>query len=592
MGLSMRRNLSILAVGLMFFVAACSEDGLPVGTNAQTASADAPTITAIDQKDLGNGFVGLTAKATDPKNRALTFNWRVDNGQLSQATGRAVTWKVPTAPGDYTATLEVKNDSGAAATATQRFTVSQTGQVQAQGTLQIAATTPTRSVNGQFVIPSPLNVQPNPPIVGGNPAAPTAAPVLPGGVIAQPVATPQPGTLPVPTAGPLQPIATAPPTTPPEVLPPSPFPSPSPATPEPGVPVRPPVQWVQYNTNKVPTTGNWKALHFTSPTRGWIAGGSGEVLFYNKTGTDEPALERRKTGIPSFTINAIHFVSDTEGFIVGPEGFAMRTADAGVSWQDISLPKTLLAGELKALVVTNKQIVTVGDALGRVFRNEGAFAADTAAAQAGWVEMPAKPPGGDIASGLHAGTGFPTDPTLFYFAGNDGVYRLDTDHPDASKRWRRIYQNKQAEGLDLGDGTGRSIKTANAGEVWYGTSGGALIRIQGANTDAPTATRLKADQYFNREHNGNGTGVGTTPDGRLTRANDITAMAVLDANNAFLAITGAVYDTNNATVSWRGVSAPTFDAIQIDYVVENNQTTFRGFGVASGSQIWQYKPGG
>ena len=585
-----RRHLSFLAVGLIFLVAACSEEGLPVGTNAQAAAADAPVITGVDQKDLGNGFVGLTAKATDPKNRPLTFNWTVDNGQLSQAAGRAVTWKVPTQAGSYVATLVVKNDTGQSATGTQRFTVSQTGQVQAQGNLEVtSAGTGGTIVNGQFVIPSPLgSVQPNPPIVGGNPAAPAPSAALPTPPLSQPVATPAPGSTPVPTAGPMQPIVTPTPTVPPLQLPPSPFPSPSPATPEPEVPQIPPTRWIQYNTAKIPLAANWTSLHFLSPTKGYIAGSSGAVLYYEKTGTDEPALVTRNGGVPSTEIKAIRFADENNGFLGALSGKVMRTTNGGVSWEDISPELTTAVSDVTSVIVTNKQIVTISDALGRVYRNEGANATDAATVKAGWVQQPTKPDDrpADVTSQIAAGTGFASDPTLFYFVGGEGIYRLDTDNPDPTKIWRRMYQYKRAEGLDLGDGFGTAIKAASNSEVWIGTTGGTLIRLQNANTDTPTALRLKADAYDNREANGNGV--------FLPRVSGIGSLAVLDPNNGFVSHSGGVYDTNDGTKEWRlGPNMPstTFSAMQIDFVVENNKTTFRGFGVSTSGAIWQYKSG-
>lgn len=581
----MRRHLSSLTIGLLVFLAACTEEGLPVSTAGQTASADAPVITGIDQKDLGNGFVGLTAKATDPKNRSLTFNWRVDNGQLSQATGRAVTWKVPTQAGDYTATLEVKNDTGQAATATQRFTVSQTGQVQAQGSLQVTASSSAGTiVNGRFVIPSPLgSQQPNPPVVGGVAPAPSAA--LPTPPLSQPVATPAPVT-PVPTAGPAQPIAVGTATPPPAVLPASPFPSPSPATPEPEVPQRPPEFWIPYDSTKIPVQAGWLALHFPKTTRGWIAGGSAQVLLYDKTGATEPALVQRNVGITMGQINQIHFVSDNVGFIAGLSGAVMRTRDAGLTWQDIGPPPTVaVLSDIKAMVVGNEQIVTIADTLGNVYRNEGANGDDLTAVKASWALMPSKPNDrpGDVASNIVAGAGFPADPSLAYFVG-DAVYRLDSDNPDPTKKWKRMMQLKAPETGDLGDGTATAVKVASPSEVWVGTSGGALYRLQNANADAITPLRLPADKYDNREDNGNGI--------FLPRVGGITALAVLDPTNGFVAHVG-VYDTNDAAAQWRKLVMPgiTFNAMQIDFVTENNKVGFRGWGVGGGGVIYQYKPG-
>lgn len=577
----MRRALSSLAVGLLVLLSACNEEGLPISTAGQTASADAPVITAIDQKDLGNGFVGLTAKATDPKNRALTFTWRVDNGQLSQATGRAVTWKVPTQPGDYTATLEVKNDTGAAATATQRFTVSQTGQVQAQGTLQVASSSQGgTTVNGRFVIPSPLgSQQANPPIVGGVVPAPSAA--LPTPPNSQPVATPAPPT-PVATFGPAQPIATATPTPPPEIVPPSPFPSPSPATPEPEVAQRAPVRWQVYDATKIPVQNiNWQALHFLSPTKGYIAGAGGNVLLYDRTGDTEPALVTRKTGLPSFQINKIRFASETVGFVAGNGGRVYRTTDAAVNWEDVSPPFAMGVADVSTMVVTNAQIMTIADSGGRVFRNESLNAGTAAEVQAGWVALNVKPDDRpvDVASRIYAGTGFAGDPTLFYFAGFEGIFRLDTDNPDATKVWNRVYT------YDTGDSWSETIATANATEVWSGTIGGSLLRIKDAHTGSPTILRTATDKFDNREDNGNGA--------FLPRVQEISAMHLLDANNGFFSHTGGVYDTIDSALQWRRMTPPSFgfEAMQIDYVQEDGKTSFRGFGVGMGGAIWVYKSG-
>lgn len=583
----MRRAFSSLAVGLLVLLSACNEEGLPVSTAGQVASADAPVITAIDQKDLGNGFVGLTAKATDPKNRPLTFTWRVDNGQLSQQTGRAVTWKVPTQPGDYTATLEVKNDTGAAATATQRFTVSQTGQVQAQGGLQVAASSGGTTVNGRFVIPSPLgSQQANPLVVGGVVVAPSPAQPTPPN--SQPVATPAPATA-VPTFGPAQPIALPTPTPPPEVVPPSPFPSPSPATPEPEVAQRAPVRWQIYDNSKIPAQGvNWNALHFLSPTKGYIAGAGGTVLHYNRTGDTEPAFVSRSSGIPAtMTINKIRFASETAGFIAGTGSRVMRTTDGALNWEDVSPPVTLLAGDFTTLIVTNAQIATVADGSGRVYRNEAMNAPTAAEVIAGWVQLNTQPNDRptDVSSRIYGGTGMPGDPTMFYFAGYEGIFRLDTDNPDATKVWNRVYTYKAAVTGDVGDQWAEQIGAANSTEVWAGTMAGSLLRLKAANTGTPTIVRTPADKYDNREANGNGV--------FLPRAGEISALHVLDANNGFFSHTGGVYDTIDGALEWRRLPEPriAFKAMQVDFVNEDGKTSFRGFGVGMAGAVYIYKSG-
>jgi hypothetical protein len=567
---------------------ACTEEGATTAANTAAQLANGPVIAGIDLRDQGDSFVSLTARAADPGNKALAFRWRVDAGQLSQNQGRSVQWKVPTQAGTYEATLEVSNADGLTATASQRFTVNGQGRVTTQGAIEVRPAAISRGAG--FPIPSPLGaIIPNPPTVAANPNAPGPQPGAVTPILAQPVATPAPR--PLPTPPPLQPVVLATPTPPPVILPASPLPSASPAPPQAGVPVRPREVWQPYDPAKVPiASNNWYALHFTSVTRGWIAGGRGNVLLYDRTGTDEPALQVRSSGIPSWqALRQIHFVSDTTGFVAGLGGLIMRTTDGGLSWQDIGPTANL--SDVRAMVVANAQIITICDSTGTCYRTEAANDTSAATVKTSWVQMPTRPTDrpGDWPRQIQAGTGFRTDSTLLYFVG-DGIYRLDVDAAPG-ERWRRVQQATTGGGLDpndrpgvqdQGDGLITSVASIGVSEIWAGTQGGHLYRSANANTAAPTFTRLKGYNYLDREENGNGP--------FLSQLGEITAVSPVDTNNVFLAAIG-IYDTTDAGVTWRRFPASIgyLSALQVNYDATGGTARFRGFGLPSGGGIWQYK---
>ncbi|MEB3329786.1 MAG: YCF48-related protein [Candidatus Sericytochromatia bacterium] len=585
----MRRALAPWLVLAALGGAACTEEGATTAANAAAQATSAPVVAGIDLQDQGDSFVSLTARATDPGNKPLTFRWRVDAGQLMQSQGRAVQWKVPTQAGTYEATLEVSNPDGLAATASQRFTVSSQGRVASQGAIEVQTAAGVRGIG--FPIPSPLGaVVPNPPTVAANPDALAPAPGALSPVLVQPVATPAPR--PVPTPPPLQPVVLATPTPPPVVLPASPLPSGSPPPPQAGVPVRPEEVWLPYDAAKIPlASNNWYALHFTSTTRGWIAGARGAVMLYDRTGPEEPALQLRSTGIPSWqALYQVDFVSDTVGFVSGLGGVIMRTTDGGQTWQDIGPTANLT--EVKAMVASNAQIVTFCDTTGTCYRTEAANDPNAATVKTSWTLLPTRPGArpADWPRQINAGTGFRTDPTLFYFVG-DGIYRLDVD-ADPADRWRRV-QQLAAAGTpdatdrpgtkDLGDGAITSVASIGVAEIWAGTQGGHLYRSANANTAAPTFTRLKHYNFRNREDNANGL--------YHQPLWTITTISPVDTNNVFLAAIG-VYDTKDAGATWRRfpTQAPTsLLDLQVNYEVTGGDVRFRGFGVASGGGLWVYK---
>jgi hypothetical protein len=584
----MRRTLTLWLV-VAALGAACTDEGTPTTTSTATALANAPVIVGIDVRDQGDSFVSLTARATDPGNKALTFRWRVDAGQLSQNQGRTVQWKVPTQAGTYEATLEASNSDGLTATASQRFTVNSQGRVATQGAIEVRTAAGVRGAG--FPIPSPLGaIVPNPPTVATNPNAPGPSPGALTPPLAQPVATPAPR--PAPTVPLLQPVVLATATPPPVVLPPSPLPATSPPPPEGGVPVRPREVWLPYDAAKIPlSANNWYALDFTSNTRGWIVGARGGVMLYDRTGTEEPALQLRSSGIPSWqALYQVDFVSDTVGFVSGLGGMIMRTTDGGLTWQDITPAANLT--EIKAMIASNAQVVTFCDTTGTCFRTEAANDPSAATVKTSWVQMPTRPGDrpADWPRQINAGTGFRTDPTLFYFVG-DGIYRLDVDAAPAD-RWRRV-QQLAAAGTpdptdrpgtkDLGDGAVTSVASIGVAEIWAGTQGGHLYRSANANAAAPTFTRLKHYNFRNREDNANGL--------YHQPLWTITTLSPVDTNNVFLAAIG-VFDTTDAGATWRRfpTQAPTsLLDLQVNYEITAGEARFRGFGVASGGGLWVYK---
>ncbi|MEB3223770.1 MAG: hypothetical protein VKS61_16975 [Candidatus Sericytochromatia bacterium] len=587
----MRRALAPWLLLAALGAAACTDEGPTTAATQAAQLANGPVIAGIDLREQGDSFVSLTARATDPGNKALTFRWRVDAGQLSQNQGRSVQWKVPTQAGTYEATLEVSNSDGLTATATQRFTVNGQGRVASQGAIEVRPAAAGRGSG--FAIPSPLGaIVPNPPTVATNPNAPAASPGAATPVLAQPVATAAPR--PAPTVVPLQPVVLATPTPPPVILPASPLPAASPPPPQEGVPVPPREVWMPYDSVKIPVAGNnWNALHFTSTTRGWIAGGRGTVMLYDRTGTDEPTLVNRSSGIPTWqALQQVHFVSDTNGFVGGANGLIFRTTDAGLTWQEIGPTGILL--DVKALIVSNAQIVTFCDSGGNCFRSEAANDPNAATVRNSWVRQPTRPPDrtDEWPGNISAGTGFRTDPTLFYFVG-DGIYRLDVDAAPAD-RWRRVQQvstggaidpNDPPGKRDFGDGLITSVASIGVGEIWAGTRQGHLYRSANANAATPTFTRLKGYNYRWREHNASVNGP------YLAQLGEISAISPVDTNNVFLAASN-VYDTTDAGASWRlfpDSRVTTFKALQINFDVTGGSTRFRGFGLTTGGGIWQYK---
>ncbi|MEB3283688.1 MAG: hypothetical protein VKN33_00160 [Candidatus Sericytochromatia bacterium] len=599
----MRRGAIAGGLVLLFFTAACADESLPVAANAlagggaPAASNSQPILSGIDLLNQGDRFVSLTARASDPQNRSLTFRWQVSGGNLSSTTGRAVLWRVPTEAGTYTAALEVSNTAGGTVSGSQTFTVNPQGQITNQGAIDVqpvglAVRQAAGTLGPAFAIPSPLNVAPN----GSNviqpnvfAAAPSPAPVLPP--IFQPAATPAPALAPI--IVPQQPIAAPTVTPPPPVIPPSPLPSPSPAPPAPGVPLRPVEEWRVYRDPArvlVPGGGNLTTLHFQSARRGWFAGGN-RVLFYDRTSAQEPVLQPRSNGIPGLmSISRIRFADDNTGFVCGNQGRVYRTTDAGVTWVDVTPPGVSLSNVFQSMVVSNANVVTVCDTVGRAWRSVNA-----AGAVVSWEVVSTFPPDRpqDHPSIIYDGTGFRGDASLAFFAGN-AIYRLDADAPVEADRWRRILElqayrpagTTDADGrVDYGDGAALQIRAASEGELWVTTQGGSLYRITNANTPTPTAVRFAPGRLRKRE--ANQPGVVFLPN----VSTGIPALAVTDPNNVFLGHFG-IYDTNNAGVSWRAYPSLGFRvlAMQVDFSTEVDEAgRFRGWALQSSGDIYQYK---
>ncbi len=579
----------LVACGLMLaLLGACNEDGIPTtAAGQQAANTSVPQIAAVEAQSLGDGIVGLRARATDPERSALTFTWRVSDGQLVSSTGPSVLWRVPKTAGTFSATVDVTNAKGAKVSGTQTFTVDAGQQVSASGQLSVQAQAAAQGAgaagaNGKFVVASPLGqVVPNPPIVGGNPSAPLAT-AAPGQPFLQPVFTPAPGTAtPQPLPPPAQPIATPTATPPPQVLPASPLPTLKPPTPEPGVPIPPPLRWIQYDSSKVPAKDvNLKALHFPKPTRGWFVGTKGTVMLYDQTDAAvEPALVFRNFLVPNTShVSKVHFTSDTTGFIAADD-FVMRTTDAGANWTTIT-DNLSDVGQLTSLVVVNDQVLVLSDNVGGVYRTESANA--TAATQVFWTTINTKPVNrpGDQASRLYAGAAVPGDPSMTYFVG-DAIYRLDADNADTEQVWKKILNMSAAlpGSPDLADGDGYSVALPSSSEIWVGTSTGNLLTTKDTGT---TWSRLGKDSYRDREFNGN--------DPFLSAPGPIRALEVLDSSFAFLGGFGGVYDTVDGGKNWRTLKTAFLDDMTVFVETRDGKQDFGGWGI-SGGAVFRYRPG-
>jgi hypothetical protein len=599
----MRRGFRAVVLSLLLFTVACADESLPTATSAlggATGASEAnntqPTLSGIDLLNQGGGFVSLTARASDPQNRLLNFNWQVNGGTLSSSTGRAVLWRVPAEAGTYTAVVEVSNGAGGTVSGSQTFTVDPQGQVANQGQLNtgptnLAVRQSSGALGPTFAIPSPLRVAPDGRnVVQSNPfAAPgSPSPVLPP--IFQPAATPVPA--PAPVIVPLQPIAEPIVTPPPVVLPPSPLPSPSPPAAEPGVPVRPAEAWRPYREagrELVPAGVNLTCLHFQSARRGWFAGGN-RVLLYNRTDDTEPALVARDAGLPSqFGIQQIHFVDDNTGFVAGFPNWVYRTTDAGLTWTNVSPPGPLSSNSLTAMVVVNANVVTVSNQLGEVWRSENGGA--------DWQVMPTFPVDrpDDNPRLIRVGAGLRSDASLAFFGG-ESLYRLDVDAPNPADRWKKILSLiplraapvVDAEGIrDWGDGQATQVRAASTTEIWVSTAGGTLYRLRNANSDAIQVSRFLAGKYVNREANRSGVRYLPAP------GTGVNAMSVVDPNNIFLGHVG-FYDSNDAGESWRefpGVK-PVVRAMEVNFSTEPTEAgRFRGWAIEGGNGVYQYKVG-
>jgi photosystem II stability/assembly factor-like uncharacterized protein len=418
------------------------------------------------------------------------------------------------------------------------------------------------------VVPSPVgSQQANPPIVAG--VAQPAASQRPETPQTQPVATPAPAT-PNPTAAPLQPVATPTPTPPPLILPASPLPAEPVPTEKPGVPAPPPVTWRAYDPAKIPTKAAFNALHFVSEKRGYLAASDGSVVMYDKTGTEEPALQFRKPQDNVDNLYQVFFTADDVGYVAGATGTVYRTKNAGVAWEKIS-PTQRTATTIKSLVVYNDQIAVVADESGTVFRTENLNA--TLPADVTWTTMPTRPfdRPADAPAVILAGAGS-RDTSVAFFVG-DGIFKLDADAADG-KLWTRV--------LDLDDlGTGTSIEMPSQNEIWVGTSVGNLIRSMDGGA---TWTTLPFNRYLNREYNGNAL--------YLSAPGPIAAMSVLNSNNAFLAGAIRVFDTKDAGVSWREFMPLAFSDLQIRNVVRDGKGDFQGFAVGASGAFYSYTSSG
>ena len=104
----------------------------PGDTFTLTATATNPKGTATDSIDLswecnrppaitdivmiGDHFVGITytisVSASDPDGDTLSYNWSVDGGSLSSATGNSVDWTMPATAGNYQITVDADDGNG------------------------------------------------------------------------------------------------------------------------------------------------------------------------------------------------------------------------------------------------------------------------------------------------------------------------------------------------------------------------------------------------------------------------------------------------------------------------------------------------
>ncbi|MDB5096661.1 MAG: hypothetical protein JWM80_1082 [Cyanobacteria bacterium RYN_339] len=562
---SSRRGLA--ALGLLTLFAStffgCNEDAPTTPTASVIAG---PTISEITGRPEGNSILTLKATAKDPTSTTLAFRWSVDDGQLLSSTSASVQWRLPTKPGTYGASVEVRNSAGGTASRKQRFTVDSTGTAALTGDLETVTTASTSSStvgSGAFDIPTFVaGSGVSQPIIGASGNGKQAATPKPKPPIALPI---------------LQPIATPTPALPPPNPIPSPLPKSPPPTPEPGVPQPPPLRWVPYDSTKVPTTNTLRALHFLDPDHGWIVGSSGTVLFYNRTNPKvEPTLVFKSVGVSPFTsLYRVFFTSAQHGFISGGNGVVMRTLDAGATWQSIRPPEISL--DVHAMVVVNDQIVTVSDQQGNVFRTESANDPDVS--KVNWVRMPTKPAADPSvwASSVADGVSFPSKPNVAYFGGN-GVYKLEAG---VAPTWTKVLTLRTADGVNPSDGVVQDLDMPTENELWVSTTGGQVLRSFDAGG---TWTRLERTGYLNREHNGNGL--------NLPAPSDITAISVPDSNNAFLAIPSfGVYDTRDAALTWRQMYTPNFLGMQITNVITDGIRDFVGWGVGLTGTFYLYKPG-
>jgi photosystem II stability/assembly factor-like uncharacterized protein len=564
---NMRSSVRLALLGVLLLLSACDDTSTATSTASTSAkSTTGPTITGIDVKDQGNGIVALTAHATDPISATLAYRWNVDAGSTLGNAAASIQWKVPSAAGTYNATVNVTNGKGQTSVASQKFTVSGQGTVSAAGTLSV-----TGAGNGQFNVPTAVGGL-------GVPATPAATNPTTLSPVLQPFATPAAPN--IPQTPPLQPFATPTPfvAPPPPVA--SPLPTPLPPTPKPGVPVPQPVQWIQYDTAKIPTRVGFRGLHFTDANNGWIVGMNGTALqFQRPDTTTDPNLVLKNVGIsPAAVVERVHFNSAQRGFASTEEGEVYRTLNNGTLWEPIGLTN-LTRGALKAMAVVNDQTVFVADLSGNVFLTQSANAAN--AADVNWQTLPTKPDTNTSVwpHTLVAAATFPDTPQVAYFAG-DGIYKIDLRQPAASQ-WSRLLQFRSATAGDRGDGLATDMAMISSTEIWVSTDSGEVLRSFDAGS---TWIRLSPDQYYNRENNGNGL--------FLPAPVGLSAMSVLDSSNVFVAIGGHTYDSRDAAKSWR--SQPMvgyFASMQILNVITNNVRDFIGFGVTSGGDLEEYRPG-
>jgi len=85
-----------------------------------------PEITSIDLSE-NDIFAGetytVTAAANDPDGDDITYKWTASDGDISDGNGNPTEWTAPMAEGDYTITLEVRDDKGGIATQDKNVTV-------------------------------------------------------------------------------------------------------------------------------------------------------------------------------------------------------------------------------------------------------------------------------------------------------------------------------------------------------------------------------------------------------------------------------------------------------------------------------------